>query len=146
MTTQRFNPDEDFAPMPFDKQICLKALEMKNSGLVWRPHVGCFVWDPDEFIKPDSPFPDRIYFILSLKRFIDLFESIDRIAEKLVWLPTYNQALDLYRQLAGTEAVKNRKGPEDPALSAIDELLQIYGLIIDALKEKNQQRLSRTGE
>ena len=103
MTTQRFDPEEDFAPMPFDKQICLKALEMKNSGLVWRPHVGCFVWDPDEIIKPDSPFPNRIYFILSLKRFIDIFETIDRIADKLVWLPTYHQALDLYRQLAGTD-------------------------------------------
>ena len=142
MTTQRFNPEEDFAPMPFDKQICLKALEMKNSGLVWRPHVGCFVWDPDEIIKPDSPFPNRIYFILSLKRFIDIFETIDRIVDELVWMPTYNQALDLYRQLAGTEGVKNKKEPEDPALSTVEELLHIYGLVIDSLKEKTRQRLS----
>jgi hypothetical protein len=32
MTAQRFKPEEDFAPMPFDKRICLKALEMKKSG------------------------------------------------------------------------------------------------------------------
>jgi hypothetical protein len=136
MTTQRFNPEEDFAPMPFDKQICLKALEMKNSGLVWRPHVGCFVWDPDEIIKPDSPFPNRIYFILSLKRFIDIFKTIDRIADKLVWLPTHNQALDLYRLLNGTGGVKTRREPEGPELSEVEKLLYIYGLIIDALKEK----------
>ena len=142
MTTQKFNPEEDIAPMPFDNQICLKALEMKNSGLVWRPHVGCFVWDPDKIIKPDSPFPNRIYFILSLKRFIDIFETIDRIADELVWLPTYYQALDLYRQLAGTGGVKNKREPGVPALSEVEKLLYIYGLIIDVLKEKNHQRLS----
>jgi len=37
--------------MPFDEGICQKALEMKNSGLAWRPHVGCFVWDRDEILK-----------------------------------------------------------------------------------------------
>lgn len=142
MTTQRFDPEEDFAPMPFDKQICLKALEMKNSGLVWRPHVGCFVWDPDEIIKPDSPFPNRIYFILSLKRFLDIFGTIDRIADKLVWLPTYNQALDLYRQLVGAGGINYRREPEDPELSEVETLLYIYGLITEALKGKNHQSLS----
>ena len=142
MTTQRFDPEEDFAPMPFDKQICLKALEIKNSGLVWRPHVGCFVWDPDEIIKPDSPFPNRIYFILSLKRFLDIFGTIDRIADKLVWLPTYNQALDLYRQLVGAGEVNYRREPEDPESSEVETLLYIYGLITEALKGKNHQSLT----
>ena len=50
--------------MPFDERVCLRAMEMKKSGLAWRPQVGCFVWDPDEFIKPTSPFPGRIYFEL----------------------------------------------------------------------------------
>ena len=145
MTTQRFNPEEDFATMPFDRQICWKALEMKNCGLVWRPHVGCFVWDPEKTIKPDSPFPDRIYFILSLKRFIDIFNTIDRMADELVWLPTYHQALELYRQLTGTEGVNNKRGPEDPALSAVEELIHIYEMIINALNKKAHQRLSRTG-
>jgi len=77
MITQRFNPEKDLAPMPFDERICLHALEMKNSGLAWRPHVGCFVWDRDELIKPVSPFPGRIYFILNLARFIDIFDTID---------------------------------------------------------------------
>jgi len=136
MTPQRFNPEEDFAPTPFDKWICLKALEMKESGLVWRPHVGCFVWDPDEFIKPDSPFPDRIYFILSLKRFTEIFETIDRVAEELVWLPTYNQAQLVYRQLVGTEVAMDEGGAQGHRPSPVEELLQIYGLIIEDLKEK----------
>ena len=84
MTSKRFDPEKDLAPMPFDKRICRQALEMKKTGLEWRPQVGCFVWDPDEFIKPTSPFPDRIYFILSLARFIEIFDTVDQIAEKLV--------------------------------------------------------------
>ena len=30
---------------------------------------------------------DRIYFILILPRFLDIFGSIEAIAEKLLWLP-----------------------------------------------------------
>ena len=74
MKSPEFNPEKDLAPMPFGKEICHRALNMKKNGLIWRPHVGCFVWDPDKFIKPTSPFPGRIYFILSLARFIEIFE------------------------------------------------------------------------
>ncbi len=138
MKVQRFNPESDLAPMPFEERICLKALEMKKNNLVWRPHVGCFVWDPDEIIKPDSPFPGRIYFILSLRRFIDIFETVDRIAEKLVWLPTWHQAQLVYRKLAETDAVVDQRQPGGHRVSSAEELLQIYGLIIDVLKEKDQ--------
>jgi hypothetical protein len=88
MAPIRFNPEKDLAPTPFDEQICRLALEMKSLGLIWEPHVGCFVWDRDSWIKPESPFPGRIYFILSLPRFIDILGSIQEIARKLVWLPT----------------------------------------------------------
>ena len=133
MKKQRFNPEKDLAPMPFDERICRRAMEMKQNGLVWRPHVGCFVWDPDEHIKPDSPLPGRIYFILSLKRFTDIFETIDQMAEKLVWLPTWHQAQLIYRQLSGTQAAIDNWRSSNPASSAVDELLYLYDLIDDAL-------------
>ena len=139
MISQRFNPEKDFAPMPFEDRICLRALEMKKNGLAWRPHVGCFVWDPDLTIKPDSPFPGRIYFILSLRRFIEIFETVDRIAEKLVWLPTWNQAQLVYRELVGTGAATDIKTPNGHGFSTVDELLDIYGLIIEVLKERTHQ-------
>ena len=138
MEKQQFNPETDLAPMPFDERISHRAMEMKRHGLAWRPHVGCFVWDPDEHIKPESPFPGRIYFILSLTRFIEIFESIEQMAEKLVWLPTRHQAQLIYRQLGGSEAVIKNGRSSGQTVSAIEELLHIYGLIIDALKEKAQ--------
>ncbi|MDB4441824.1 hypothetical protein N9219_00220 [bacterium] len=53
MKVQRFNPESDFAPIPFEERICLKALEMKKNNLVWRPHVGCFQPSKNFFTSMD---------------------------------------------------------------------------------------------
>ena len=140
MPSKRFNPAKDLAPMPFDNRICVRALEMKKSGLAWRPHAGCFVWDPDEFIKPASPFPGRIYFILSLSRFIEIFDTVEQIAEKLVWLPTWHQARLVCRQLVINENALDAHQQPGHAFSPLDELLRLYGLIFEALKHGNPPR------
>ena len=137
MTSTRFNPEKDLAPMPFDKEICQRALDMKKSGLIWRPHVGCFVWDPDKFIKLTSPFPGRIYFILSLARFIDIFDTIDQIAQKLVWLPTWHQARFVCQQLGIADNIDKKNRGDDDVLSPSDELLHVYGKIVEAFKQED---------
>jgi hypothetical protein len=130
----RFNSQKDLAPVVFDTQTCRLANELKQLGISWQPHVGCFVWDPDEHIKAESPFPHRIYFILSLPRFIDIFGSIETIAAKLVWLPTWHQARLLCRQLGVSDsAVANIWQSQTPP-SAGDELRQIYELLIGKLE------------
>jgi hypothetical protein len=134
MTSKQFNPEKDLAPMPFDEGICRRALQMKKTGLEWRPQVGCFVWDPDESIKPSSPFPGRIYFILSLARFIDIFDTIEQMAEKLVWLPTWHQARLVCRRLGITDAVFERRRQRNPGSTPVEELLEVYGLIIENFK------------
>ncbi len=134
MTSKRFDPEKDLAPMPFDSRICQQALEMKKSGLEWRPQVGCFVWDPDEYIKPASPFPGRIYFILSLARFIDIFDTIEEMAEKLVWLPTWHQAQLICRQLGITDEGLERRRKQNPGATLVEELIEVYGLIIETLE------------
>ncbi len=118
-----FNPATDLAPLPFDAELCELARDLKQGGLPWRPHVGCFVWDPDENIKPASPFPHQIYFILSLPRFIAIFGSIDALREKVVWLPTWHQARHLCRRY-GIDAA-----PPSPAASPTEELKMLYRLI-----------------
>ncbi|MGD8890462.1 MAG: hypothetical protein PVF53_18760 [Desulfobacterales bacterium] len=134
MKPMRFNSQKDLAPVVFDSQTCRLANELKQLGIPWQPHVGCFVWDPDGLIKAESPFPYRIYFILSLPRFIDIFGSIEAIAEKLIWLPTWHQARLLCRQLSVPDsAVANIWQSQTPP-SAGDELRQIYELLIGALK------------
>jgi len=135
----RFNPETDLAPTPFDEQICRLALEIKSLGLTWQPHVGCFVWDPDNWIKPESPFPDRIYFILSLPRFIEIFGSIQEIARKLVWLPTWHQACLLCMRMdIGDETLKKSRQPAITRTPTA-ELLCIYRLIIEGLHERKHE-------
>jgi hypothetical protein len=137
MTSIRFNPEKDLAPTPFDERICLGALEMKKAGLAWRPHVGCFVWDPDEHIKPTSPFPGRVYFILSLSRFLEIFDTIEQIAEKLVWLPTWHQARLVCQQLGMASDGQKARLQGGDAFSPGEELLHVYGLIVETLKDRN---------
>jgi hypothetical protein len=125
----RFDADNDFAPIPFDQAHLRLAYEMKQNGLPWKPHVGCFVWDRQQRIEPDSPFPLKIYFILSLPRFLGIFGSMAAIAEELVWLPTWHQAR-LVAQTLGVEAQKISKlWVPDAFPTPGDELLELYRLI-----------------
>jgi hypothetical protein len=135
MNSKHFNPERDLAPMPFDERICRQALELKENGLTWQPHVGCFVWDPDQWIKVTSPFPDRIYFVLSLARFVEIFDSIEQISKKLVWLPIWNQAQIVCRQLGIADQVFEMRQQLDRRATPTDELLQLYELINDALRQ-----------
>ncbi len=100
--------------------------------MIWNPHAGCFVWDPDSVIPSESPFPNRVYFVLSLPRFVDILGSVWQISEKLVWLPTWHQA----RLLCQTMNIMDEQGAKfasDLRHSPGDELIRIYGRIIAAL-------------
>jgi hypothetical protein len=130
-----FNPENDLAPIPFNERVCWLARQMKQLGLTWQPHVGCFVWDPDGFIEPDSPFPGHIYFILSLPRFIDIFGTVENIAEKLVWLPTWHQARLLCQKLGLSHNAIADMWQNGETLAAGEDLAKIYELLIATLQK-----------
>ena len=132
----RFDPEKDLPPTPFDDRICRLALKMKDLGLNWQPHVGCFVWDPDNWIKPESPFPGRIYFVLSMPRFVEIFGSVEEMARKLVWLPTWHQACLICREIGLTDAAGYKNPSYASARTPTEELIRIYELIIDALQNR----------
>jgi hypothetical protein len=128
-----FDPAIDIAPTPFDQEHLQLSREMKQCGLAWKPHVGCFVWDYEEYIEAKSPFPLRVYFILSLPRFISIFGSLEDVADKLVWLPTWHQARLLAMRLGvDQQKVSGLWSPESTP-SPGDELLGIYRLIMEKL-------------
>ena len=137
MEPVHFDPEKDLAPLPFDDRICQRALQMKAAGLKWRPHVGCFIWDPENNIKPDSPFPNRIYFVLSLPRFIEIFGDLEKMIEKLVWLPTWHQARLLCQGLDTPADAVAKLWQGSDNLSPGDELFAIYEVIMDALSGHN---------
>ena len=131
-----FDPQKDLAPIIFDTRMCRLAQKMKHIGIKWHPHVGCFVWDPDNAITVDSPFPHRIYFILSLPRFIDIFGSREAIVEKLVWLPTWHQARLLCKQLNVSDDAVADIWEEQKSVPIGEELHKLYNCIIDALQKR----------
>ena len=126
-----FNPATDVAPIPFEHRNLQLARELKEHGLDWQPHVGCFVWDPDAHIEAESPFPMRVYFILSLPRFVAIFGSRQAVADKLIWLPTWHQA----RLIALQRGVDTEKisGLLSAAAPPGEELPGLYRLILEAL-------------
>lgn len=129
-----FDPLRDLAPTPFETRHVRLAEKLKRLGLPWAPHVGCFVWDQQGIIKVGSPFPENIYFILSLPRFIRIFGSIEAIQEKTVWLPTWHQARMLCRRLG----IENREiaaiWTSDRPMNPGDELQVIYEKLAAALR------------
>lgn len=89
----------DLEPIPFSPKHCALAKELKEKGLDWHPHVGCFAWDEKGHIDVPSPFPNRIYFILNLGHFLRIFETIENMKAKLIWLPTWHQAKTICKNL-----------------------------------------------
>lgn len=79
MRSTPFNPDADMEPIPFNEECLGAAREMKLHGLRWTPHVGCFVWDEKGVIQVNSPFPNRVYFILNMGHFMKIFGSVEGI-------------------------------------------------------------------
>jgi hypothetical protein len=129
-----FDPEKDIAPLPFEAGHVELAKQLKRLGLPWAPHVGCFVWDGEGAIDAGSPFPERIYFILSMPRFISIFGSIEAMREKLVWLPTWHQARLLCRRLGIEDKEIAAIWSPDRPMNPGDELLVIYQKLADALR------------
>jgi hypothetical protein len=98
MKATPYNPVTDLAPIPFSDSLCQAAKALKQSGLQWEPHVGCFVWDEFGKMTVPSPFPNNIYFILNLGQFIRILGSVDHLKNNMVWLPTMHQTQQLIAQ------------------------------------------------
>jgi hypothetical protein len=136
MKSTPFNPETDLPPIPFDLRHCQAAALLKEGGLSWTPYVGCFVWDPDEVIEVDSPFPGRIYFILNVGHFLRIFGSLEEISKRLVWLPTYHQARLLCDQVGADPEEVSATLASTENVPAGDELLVLYKVILNRLKSR----------
>jgi hypothetical protein len=131
-----FSADTDLAPIPFERNLCEAAARLKEAGLVWKPHTGCFVWDPHNRIPASSPFPNNIYFVLNLNRFLTFFESEEQMRKELTWLPTWNQGRILCGKLGldhtiPTDTHSMVGGGGRP----LDDYLELYERILTRLKD-----------
>jgi hypothetical protein len=128
-----FNPTTDLAPISFSPEACEMAEQLKQFGLQWRPHVGCFVWDKDKHIEASSPFPNRVYFILNMGHFLKRFETHEKMTEHLIWLPTWHQARQICTQIdIPLQTLWNRLFLENHAKN---DLVILYEIILEELKK-----------
>lgn len=122
------------APIPMDDHSMQLALQMRQAGLPWEPAVGCFVWDREGIIAQPSPFPKRIYFILSMKRFIAIFGDVEEMKRRLVWLPTWYQARQIIRRLQIGDMGPGLQRHPNPSSSPEAELVGLYRHILKHLQ------------
>ena len=128
MRATPFDEKMHLAPIPFELSVCQAAKKLKQRGLDWTPHAGCFVWDEFKTITVPSPFPNHIYFILNLGHFLKIFGTIQNLREKMVWIPTEYQAHQLAQKIGNiTEQSDTLTVHSDPLirLTALYELLEI---------------------
>lgn len=131
-----FDPARDYAPIPFEPAVLEAARRLKAAGLQWRPHVGCFAWDPDGYMPVPSPFPERVYFVLNLGRFTEILGSVEAMQERLVWVPTWTQASALLAAAATPGAAANPVAAANPAATRTPgaaALLALYARLEAAL-------------
>ena len=128
-------------PIPIEDRLLDLALAMKRSGLPWTPHVGCFVWDREGVIAAPSPFSKRVYFILSMPRFLRIFGGIQPMQDQLVWLPTWYQAAQLCRQMGIHRSVISADTAATAPDFAADELARFY----QAIRTHLESRLGADG-
>jgi len=128
-----FQVSQDLPPLPFDVRHCEAAARLKAAGLPWRPHVGCFVWDRDEHIAVPSPFPQRIYFILNIGHFVQILGSVEEVAGRLIWLPTWHQARLLAQTMGIPPQAVAALWEQEKEVRPGEELLALYALLEQAL-------------
>jgi hypothetical protein len=126
------------SPIPMDDRIMQLALQMKQAGLPWEPAVGCFVWDREEIIAQPSPFPKRIYFILSMKRFMAIFGDVEKMKHRLVWLPTWYQARQIIHRLQIGDMDRGSPQHPNPSSSPEAELAGLYQHILCHLQASDK--------
>lgn len=109
------------------------AHELKSAGLPWLPMPGQFVWDEEPLIKHDSPFHDRVFFILDLKHFLRRSGTIERLIESMVWLPTWEQCRELLADRGVGSSVVRSHLDSTNALDSGNERLELYRMLLKTL-------------
>lgn len=111
-----------------------QAQRLKQAGLPWQPQPGNFVYDPHELIEAPSPFQERVYFILDLKHFLRRAASLEDLKEKMIWLPTWEDARALLAERGVEDEEIARRLQQARALHNKTERLLLYAMLEEALK------------
>lgn len=120
---------EEKASLEFcDEELDLAQL-FKAYGLDWTPTVGHYVLDQSDLIECDSPFQDRVFFILDLKHFLRRSETLENLKERMCWLPTWEQSRKLLRDYGVDDQYVAKHLSATNAIEQGHERLELYRLL-----------------
>jgi anthranilate phosphoribosyltransferase len=125
---------QNTSPHPrFSKRAIELAKELKQSGLVWEPQPGHFVYDPQRVLPHESPFQDRLFFVLDLKHFVRHAGSVQQMVEQMTWLPAWWDARLWLRNAGVDDAQVASHLVERKAIARNDELVVLYEMMLERL-------------
>jgi hypothetical protein len=110
------------------------AMQMKSLGLAWTPAVGNYVFDAANCVRPGSPFQDGVYFILNYDCFMDRVGGVTMFRQMMTWLPTWEDARAILKQLGVTSEKVQQELIHRDALAQGQERTVLYELIVQQLR------------
>ena len=124
--------------MKFSSEEVNLAQQLQQLGLPWEPKPGHFVWDTAKVLEHDSPFHDRVFFILDLKHFLRRTSSIENLKKLFYWLPTWHDAREILEALdVDSSEIAERLNQEGSVRHGTERLL-LYQMIEEALMAKGK--------
>lgn len=118
---------------PFTEEELELAQLFKAYALEWTPLPGQYVLDQEHVLPHESPFQPHVFFILDLDHFVRYTGSVERFREAFCWLPTWEQARQILRELGVSDAELCSILSDSQAFSRGEERLQLYRMIEDAM-------------
>lgn len=117
--------------MIFSDRLIELAVRLHSSRHEWKPAPGHYVLDPHRIVERASPFQERIYFVLNYPHFVRLAGGEDQFREKLVWLPTFEQARELLRSIGVSNVQQQQLLIETDSIAENRELETLYEAIVE---------------
>lgn len=125
--------------MVFNANHIELARLLRDAGLEWIPVPGHFVFDEAGLIGQPSPFQPRVYFILELRHFLRRAGCLARLRTAMFWLPHWQQARTLLREMGMTDAELADRFVAERVIECGDELETLYGWIYERLSARAVQ-------
>lgn len=110
------------------------ARELRRVGLPWTPAVGHYVFDELKQYDRPSPFQDGVYFVLNYQYFMRDMGGEERFQQCMLWLPTWEDARELLRELEVPEREVAEGLRKQRAMEAGIERLALYAILLDRLR------------
>ena len=128
-----------------DEEIRLAKI-LRSQGSEWTPKAGHYVYDETGFCQRESPFQEKVYFILNYAYFIKAVGGVERFKEIMIWLPTWDDAREIIQNFGVSDDELAKHLWNQQAIEQGTEPLALYQLIGSLMKNKAKPAATDSGQ